>query len=80
VPTWNIKDAGIECFIYNSGGELLSHNFIPFAFRDAITPFPLTIHRGKFYQVIENEDEEWELHVSSIKQRIFFKILVDKID
>ncbi|MCP5048818.1 MAG: hypothetical protein GY940_16725 [bacterium] len=67
VPTWNIKDNKIEFFIYDAEGNELSHKYIPFAFRNAFQPFPLAIDKGKLYQVIENEDEEWELHISKIE-------------
>jgi hypothetical protein len=67
VPTWNIKDNKIEFFIYDAEGNELGHKYIPFAFRNAFQPFPFTIDKGKIYQVIENEDEEWELHISKIE-------------
>ncbi len=30
--------------------------------------YPYTIEGGKLYQLIENEDEEWELHIISIRE------------
>jgi hypothetical protein len=67
VPTWNIKDNKIEFFIYDAEGNELAHKYIPFAFRNAFQPFPMTIDKGKLYQAIENDDEEWELHITKIE-------------
>jgi hypothetical protein len=67
VPTWNLKDKKIEFFVYDAEGKELFHKYIPFAFSNAFQPFPLAIDKGKVYQVVENEDEEWELHISEIE-------------
>jgi hypothetical protein len=31
-----------------------------------LEPYPYTVKNGKFYQLIETEDEQWELHASEI--------------
>ncbi|MCP4216767.1 MAG: hypothetical protein GY765_19105 [bacterium] len=41
--------------------------FLRFAMESGIRGFPASICNDKFYQIIENDDEEWELHISPIK-------------
>lgn len=67
IPTWHIKDEKIQFFIYDADGNEIKNIYIPFVFRDAYRPFPFRVADGKLYQVIENEDEEWELHISKIE-------------
>ncbi|MFC2155158.1 hypothetical protein ACFLRB_01535 [Acidobacteriota bacterium] len=67
VATWKWQKDKIEFFIFDLKGKLLKHQFISFVFQeDGITPFPVTVKDGKIYQLIENEEEDWELHVSKI--------------
>jgi hypothetical protein len=67
VSTWKRKGDKVEFFIFDWQGKLLKQLFVPFAFSNPIQPYPLDIRKGKVYQAIENEDEEWELHVNEIK-------------
>lgn len=63
--TWNLQKDKVEFFIFDLKGNLLKQKFIAIKFQeDSITPFPVTVKNGKLYQLIENEDEEWELHVT----------------
>lgn len=65
-PTWHIKESKILFFIFDAEGKEVKNLYIPFTFRNAFQPFPFAIDNGKLYQLIENEDEEWELHISKI--------------
>jgi len=67
ISTWKWKNEKIEFFIYSLKGKLLKHLFIPFVFQNALQPYPAVIKNGKLYQLIENDDEEWELHITDIK-------------
>jgi hypothetical protein len=67
VATWKWEKDKIEFFIFDLKGKLLKHQFISFALQeDGMTPYPPAIKDGKLYQLIENEEEDWELHVSKI--------------
>ena len=39
---------------------------IPFIEDDLVDLYPFAIKDGKFYQLVDNEEEIWELHVSDI--------------
>jgi hypothetical protein len=67
ISTWKWKNEKIEFFIYGLKGKLLKHVFIPFVFQNALEPYPAVIKNGKLYQLIENDDEEWELFITDIK-------------
>ncbi len=67
ISTWKRENEKIEFFIYGLKGKLLKHVFIPFVFQDALESYPEAIKNGKLYQLIENDDEEWELHITDIK-------------
>jgi len=67
ISTWKWENEKIEFFIYGLKGKLLKHLFIPFVFQNALEPYPAAIKNGKLYQLIENDDEEWELHIIDIK-------------
>lgn len=67
ISTWKWENEKIEFFIYGLKGKLLKHVFIPFVFQNALQPYPAAIKNGKLYQLIENENEEWELFITDIK-------------
>jgi hypothetical protein len=67
VATWKRDDGKTEFFIFDPKGKLIKHVFIPLAFQDILQPFPAAIKGGQLYQLIENEDEEWQLHASPIE-------------
>ena len=48
--------------LVRTDGTLVSSKMIPLQFRTAMQPYPTDIREGKLYQLIENDDEEWELH------------------
>ncbi len=68
VITFNQKDEKYESFIFGIKGKLLKKIFLPLAEKNLLEFYPFTVYKGKFYQLIENEDkEEWELHIMKIK-------------
>ena len=70
VSTWKKKNDLYEMFLYNLDGSFIKQKFIRLVMRpgDAIRPFPSTFHKGKLFQLIEDEDDEiWKLHISEIK-------------
>jgi len=53
--------------IYDASGGFQKDLFMVVGDRTIWAPYPLDIHDGKLYQLIENLDEEvWELHVTPI--------------
>lgn len=72
VQTYRTVDGKAELFIYDLSGKFLKRTFISFieeefSYNDMLLPPLHTIHRDKLYQLLENEDEEWELHVTPVK-------------
>ncbi len=67
VSTWKNDNGKIELYIFDLKGNLVKKNFIKMAVRDdGMTPYPTAIQKNKLYQLIENEDEEWEFHISKL--------------
>lgn len=61
------KEAGkSEVQIFDLKGTLLEKSMIPIKEKNAKRFFPYDIKKGMLYQLVENEDEEWELHVTKI--------------
>lgn len=68
VITYRRKENQSEFFIFDLEGKLVKRLFLPVAYRNPTTFNPYTFSRNRFYQLIENEDEEeWELHAIEIK-------------
>lgn len=66
VATWKRKGDALECVIFDNKGKLLKQVFVPCKFLDGLRLCPLEVSKGKLYQVVENENEELELHVVEI--------------
>lgn len=56
-----------EFIIFDLKGNVLKTIMFPVGEMNAKRFFPFSISCGKFYQIIENEDEIWELHVLNIE-------------
>jgi hypothetical protein len=59
-----------ECIVMNLKGKELKRVFVPLPESEPYTYYPLlySIEKGKFYALMENEDDEtWELHMKTIK-------------
>lgn len=66
VATWQRKNGTVEFLVFDIKGKLLKQVFVPCAYLPGLMACPLDIYKGKLYQVVENENEELELHVSAI--------------
>jgi hypothetical protein len=66
VSTWRVENGSNEWFIYDLQGKLLKRLFVPMVFMMPLEPYPYTVKNGKLYQLIETEDEQWELHANEI--------------
>jgi hypothetical protein len=49
-------------------GKLVKKIFLPVSFMNVLDIYPYTVAGRKLYQLIENEDEEWELHIVSFRE------------
>jgi len=65
--TFKKEDKGFECFIYDTNGKFLERTILPMKQMDDFISQPYTIKNDTFYQLVENEDETWELQISKIK-------------
>lgn len=68
VSTWKVENDSNEWFIFDLQGQLLKRLFVPMVFLMPLEPYPYTVKKGKLYQLIETEDEIWELHANEINQ------------
>lgn len=67
VSTYNRKNNKTEFIVLDLQGNILKKTFIPVKLVYQGIP-GFTISKGKFYQIIDNEDTEvWELHIHDIK-------------
>lgn len=62
--TFKKDKAGFETFIYDVNGKFLKKVSLPMSQTETFTPQPYSIKNGIFYQLAENDEEGWELHVS----------------
>ena len=68
VLTYLVKDEKSEFLIFDTNGKFLKRLFVPFKAPTGIMLNPAVIKNDKFYQLVENEEnEEWELHMEEIK-------------
>lgn len=72
VQTYRTVDGKAELFIFDLSGKFLKKTSISFiegefSYNDMLLPPLHTIYKDKLYQLLENEDEEWELHVTTVK-------------
>lgn len=56
------KQGKVQLFIFDLKGKLLKHLAVPLAGETMFEYFPWVIHKGKLFQLRENQDEEWVLH------------------
>jgi hypothetical protein len=62
------KDKGkSEWLIMDMQGKLVKKIFLPVSFINVLDIYPYTLESKQLFQLIENEDEEWELHMESIR-------------
>jgi hypothetical protein len=57
-----------DVLIFDLKGKFLKKVVLPFVKQDPLLNFPLAIHEGKLYQLVEDQDdEEWGVHIREIK-------------
>ena len=67
VMTWKMENSVNEFFTYDMSGQFKKRLMIPIRYESKLKPYPITINKGKLYQIVENEEEEmWEFHMSVI--------------
>ena len=67
VMTWKKENGSNEFFTYDMKGKFKKRLLIPIKYETELTAYPMTIKKGKLYQLVENEKkEEWEFHVTEI--------------
>jgi len=62
IMTFKRVDDAYEFFTFSKAGKMTKQQMLPIRFRTAMQPYPTDIRGGKLYQILENDDEEWELH------------------
>ncbi|MDY0296105.1 MAG: hypothetical protein RB296_02200 [Acidobacteriota bacterium] len=62
VMTYKRENDTYEVFVLKTDGTLVERKMVPFRFLTAMQPYPADVKNGRLYQLIENDDEEWELH------------------
>ncbi len=68
ILSWRGKNGQTECFVYDLKGKLINKTYLPLIEQSEFFQYTQTFGNGKFYQVVESEDEEvWELHVTEVK-------------
>ena len=67
IQTYNEKDGKFEFIIYNTDGQFVKTTFISMVRSSTGMFYPMAFHKGKFYQLIENDkSEKWELYAFEI--------------
>jgi hypothetical protein len=68
IMTMKKENNKVEFFTYDMKGKFIKRLMIPVYYETPVKPYPLTVHKAKLYQIVENEAEEvWEFHKSEIK-------------
>ncbi len=68
VLTYKRDKNSAEFIVFNNEGKFIKKSLAPFYQTNMHLTYPHTIVGDKLYQLVENEDEEeWELHISTIK-------------
>ena len=67
VLTYKKVEENFQLFVFDLQGNPVKKTFIPIVEDNLFVEVnPFVIGNGKLYQLIENEDEEWELHIHEI--------------
>lgn len=61
IMTFKREKDSYELFILKPDGTLVSRKMVPIQFQTPMRPYPMDMRDGRLYQLVENEDEEWEL-------------------
>lgn len=67
VLTYKKKEENTELFVFDIDGNFIKKTFIPIVEDNLyVVTNPYVFGDGKLYQLIESENEEWELHVHEL--------------
>ncbi len=64
--TYKREKGKTECYIFDLKGKLLKRTFVRLSDLDYLTLSPYTIRKGKLYQVVENDEDGWDLKIIQI--------------
>lgn len=67
ISTYLKQDENWVFYLYGMKGNFLKKLSLPLFERHIWAPYPYIINNGNLYQVLENEEEEWELHITEIQ-------------
>ncbi len=70
IVTWEREGEKFKFYLFDTDWKLKDQLYIGFKMQGGLASFPTTFNSGNLYQVIENDDEEWELHVTSIRSQV----------
>lgn len=65
--TFERSNGKTKCLIFDLKGKLLKKIDLDLKAMDIFALYPFTIYNGNIYQLVESEDETWELYIDSIK-------------
>lgn len=67
IQTYRMDDKKTEFYVLDLSGEIVKKVFLPIINENIVETYPLSIIGGNVYQLVENEEEEWDLHVIPVK-------------
>lgn len=69
VIRWKEKNGKSDIWVFDLKGNFIKRAWVKFFEKNPIIPNAYSIHKGKLYQLVENEDTEgkWDLYVTDIK-------------
>ncbi len=60
------KKGSSETLIFQTNGKFVSKSFFPIEDMNIFRPYPFFISGSELFQLVETEDEKWELHINQI--------------
>jgi hypothetical protein len=66
--TWKFKNGKYEVFEYDMNGKRLKTFYLNLVMEKPLEPYPNDFKNGNLYQLIENEDENWDLIATKLEQ------------
>lgn len=70
IQTSRVKEDKVEFFVLDFSGRVLKQTYLPNAKPESIRLSPAanyTFHHDHYYYLLENKDEEWEIHIQKIQ-------------
>jgi hypothetical protein len=61
--TWKYNKDNFECFVFSTKtGKEIKKIYLPFQRPSPLAAYPMSVRSGILYQLVENDNDEWELH------------------